>query len=144
MPSTALLSVEVALLAALKEAPALSDVLVTSTPPSQSDDEFIYLYELEATDREFKGLGPQPTPMEESIEVKLEVSVIKGPADDVTEARNRAVELAEAVENKLREGPYLGDTVTQQHISKWKLRPGTRDAQGACGILLTLSCKARI
>jgi|GEM_PF-5487974 len=140
--STAIPSVEAAVLELLEGAAELDGVFVTDDySKAVQETKYVWLWKAEA-EREFKGIGRRPATQEEAIELTLRVIAV---GDTAAEAKNRSYQIAGAVETVLRNDMKLGGTVLKNHVKKLSGEPVT-DYEPLFGyaVVLIVAAEARI
>jgi hypothetical protein len=142
MASTAIPAVKAAIMAALEGAVGLDDVMITDDKEPERAKEYVWLYEAQA-ERDWKTIGPQPVPLKENVTVELRVFVSKG-TDKQKPSEERAFEIAEAVENALRDDPDLNGTLLHQRVEKLRQQQLVPDQRRTSHVLMTVSGEARI
>ncbi len=151
MASTKIPAVKAAILAALLEAQkgphaeALKDVAITDDREPERPSEYVWIYEGTA-ERQYKTLrgGGSQVPLEEDVEISLRVFVVKG-SDSTKPSEERAVAIAEVVEEVLRDDPDLSGLLLYQRVSRLNIGPlGLVDQRRASQVLMTVMGTARI
>jgi hypothetical protein len=140
MASTAIPFVKTSILEALESAEGLEEVVVSGDREPEQALEYIWLYKAKAK-REFRLVRPRPAPLEEEVRIFLRVLAVRAEAMD---AENRALEIAEAVENALRAldlGPPVLFPLLIEELDDEQLQ---FDQKRGCHVLMTVATKARI
>jgi hypothetical protein len=137
MASTAIPVVKAAVLGALQGAEALEGITVTADREPERDSEYVWIWRAKAK-RNFRTIGPSPAPLDEEVSIVMRVVAIGG------DPEARALELADAVEEALREDITLGDSVLWHRLEELEQEPLQFDRKAGCHVLMTLTAKARI
>jgi hypothetical protein len=142
MASTKIPAIKAAVVETLQAAEALKGIKVTDDREPDRDDEYVFIYKARAR-RDFKLIGPQPAPQDETVNVYIRIVAIRG-TDKAKPSEERALEIFEAVETALRDNSTLGDTALFQRIEDLEIEPQNFEGKRGCHVLATVTAKARI
>lgn len=141
MADSALNSSMEAIKKVLDEAESLKDVLITDEKEPETEKRYIWIYSGKA-ERQWRTIGPQVVPMDESLEFLIRCVSIK--ETEVSSSRAEAMEIFENMEKALRDNITLEDTVTQHMIEKYEITPIKHDKLRGHHVVCAITAKARI
>jgi hypothetical protein len=95
-------------------------------------------------DRDFRLLGPQPVPLEESWTLEVIVEVLRPSGRDMKPAADRVWELFAVIEDALREDIGLDGVTISSRFQKGSREFFQTDKQQGCRVRTTLAGTARI
>jgi len=139
MRESAIPAVEAALLKQLTG--HTDEALLAEGKPEPSPDEFVALWEVDSENEYASISGPFPR-FHEMINLQVVIEVIRASAADFAPPRERAQEIAAAVEDGLRLDLTLSRAWLFGSIAKRKQQYFRTDKQRGCRIFLTISGKA--
>lgn len=142
MADSAIVPAKEAVMRILEGARSLENITITDDKEPETKNEYIWFHSIKA-DREWKLLGGNPAPQEETLIIRLRCTAIKG-VKETTPSFERAMEIYEAMEKVLRENITLEDTVLYHNISEVEGGPVTYDKARGHVMLVTIKAKARI